>query len=113
SEPDRAAKLLGGLVAKKLLFAMTLAAILYAYGEPLSFATVVFVNTAVSWFAGVFPVPGGIGVAEASFVVGLTAFGVPDTVALAVALTHRLFTTYLPPIAGFFTMKRLEQRGYL
>jgi len=113
SEPDRAAKLLGGLVAKKLLFAMTLAAILYAYGEPLSFATVVFVNTAVSWFAGVFPVPGGIGVAEASFVVGLTAFGVPDTVALAVALTHRLFTTYLPPIAGFFTMKRLEGRGYL
>ncbi|MCB0968541.1 MAG: flippase-like domain-containing protein [Ilumatobacter sp.] len=113
AEPDRAVKLLGGLLAKKLLFAMTLASILYAYGEPLPFATVVFVNTAVSWFAGVFPVPGGIGVAEASFVVGLTAFGVPETAALAVALTHRLFTTYLPPFAGFFTMKNLEKNGYL
>lgn len=113
SEPDRAAKLLGGLIAKKLLFALTMYCILLAFGSPLSFATVVFVNTAVSWFAGVFPVPGGIGVAEASFVVGLTAFGVPETTALAVALTHRLFTTYIPPVGGYFMMRRLEHQGYL
>ena len=113
TDPRRAAMLLGGLVTKKLLFALTLGTILTAYGEPLPLATVIFVNTAVSWFAGVFPVPGGIGVAEAGFVFGLTAFGVPETTALAVALTHRLYTTYLPSIAGFFTLKRLEGNGYL
>lgn len=112
-DPSRAAKLFGGIVARKMLFALTMASILTAYGEPLPLATVVFVNTAVSWFAGVFPVPGGIGVAEAGFVVGLTAFGVPEPVALATALTHRLFTTYLPPVVGFFTMRRLERDGYL
>lgn len=113
TDPGRAAKLLGGLFAKKLLFALTMASILTAFGEPLPIATVIFVNTAVSWFAGIFPVPGGIGVAEAGFVVGLTAFGVSEPVALATALTHRLLTTYLPPVVGFFMMKRLEREGYL
>lgn len=113
TEPDRAAKLLGGLVAKKLLFALGMACILAAFHEPLPIATVIFVNTAVSWFAGIMPVPGGIGVAEAGFVVGLTAFGVSEPVALATALTHRLLTSYLPPVAGFFAMRRLERAGYL
>jgi uncharacterized membrane protein YbhN (UPF0104 family)/tRNA A-37 threonylcarbamoyl transferase component Bud32 len=113
TDPRRATRLLGGLLTKKLLFALALTTILTAYGSPLPLATVIFVNTAVSWFAGVFPVPGGIGVAEAGFVFGLTAFGVPETVALAVALTHRLYTTYLPSIVGFFTFKRLERGGYL
>jgi uncharacterized membrane protein YbhN (UPF0104 family)/tRNA A-37 threonylcarbamoyl transferase component Bud32 len=113
TDPSRAAKLLGGLLAKKLLFAMTLASILAAFDQPLPLAAVVFVNTAVSWFAGVFPVPGGIGVAEAGFVVGLTAFGVSESVALATALAHRLLTTYLPPVVGFFAMKRMERDGFL
>jgi hypothetical protein len=26
---------------------------------------------------------------------------------------HRVLTAYLPPIAGFFAMKRLEREGYL
>lgn len=113
TDPQRAIRLLGGLLAKKLLFAFALASVLAAFGEPLPLATVVFVNTAVSWFAGIFPVPGGIGVAEAGFVVGLTSFGVSESVALAAALSHRLFTTYVPPIAGVFAMRRLEREGYL
>lgn len=113
TDPSRAAMLLGGIIVRKLLFALSIASLLHAFGEPLPLATVIFVNTAVSWFAGVFPVPGGIGVAEAGFVVGLTAFGVSEPVALATALAHRLLTAYLPPIVGFFTMKRMEREGYL
>lgn len=113
TDPSRAAKLMGGILVRKLLFALSIASLLHAFGEPLPFATVVFVNTAVSWFAGVFPVPGGIGVAEAGFVIGLTAFGVSEPVALATALGHRLLTAYLPPVVGFFAMKRLERDGYL
>jgi len=65
------------------------------------------------WFAGLMPVSGGIGVAAAGYVIGLTAFGVPEPIALAVALTNRFITTYMPPIIGFFMMKRLERAGYL
>jgi glycosyltransferase 2 family protein len=113
TDPNRAARVIGGVFARKILFAMTLGAIVAAYGSPQSFATVVFVNTAVSWFAGIMPVPGGIGVAEAGFTLGLVAFGVPEPVALAAAITHRLITTYLPPVVGYFSMQRLERDGYL
>jgi uncharacterized membrane protein YbhN (UPF0104 family)/tRNA A-37 threonylcarbamoyl transferase component Bud32 len=113
TDPGRVVRLLGGITAKKLLFSLTLAATLAAYGEPLPFAAVVFVNIAVSWFAGIIPVPGGIGVAEAGITVGLVAFGVPETTALAIAITNRLLSTYLPTIPGYFMFKRLERNGYL
>lgn len=113
TDPKRAMMLIGGLLAKKLLFALTLLCVVTAFGYPISFATAIFVNTAVSWFAGIFPVPGGIGVAEAGFTVGLTAFGVPQSAALAAAIAHRMLTTYLPPIAGYFSMRKLEHDGYL
>lgn len=113
TDPRRAALVFGGVFARKILFAMTLGAVLAAYGAPQAFATVVFVNTAVSWFAGIMPVPGGIGVAEAGFTLGLVAFGVPEPTALAVAITHRLITTYLPPVVGYFSMRRLERAGFI
>ena len=113
TDPRRATKLIGGLIVKKLLFALTLLSVVTAFGYPISFATAVFINVGVSWFAGVFPVPGGIGVAEAGFTVMLTAFGVPESAALATAIGHRLLTTYLPTIPGYFSMRKLEREGYL
>ena len=105
--------LIGGLLTKKLLYALTLLTVATAFGYPISFATAIFINVAVSWFAGIFPVPGGIGVAEAGFTLGLTAFGVPEPAALAIAIAHRMLTTYLPPVAGYFAMGKLERDGYL
>jgi uncharacterized membrane protein YbhN (UPF0104 family) len=58
------------------------------------------VNMAASALAGLIPVPGGVGAAEASLTAGLVAFGVDDSTAFAIALTHRLCTSYLPPIWG-------------
>ncbi len=90
-----------------------MACTLMAFDQPLPFAAVVFVNISVSLFAGIIPVPGGIGIAEAGITMGLVAFGVPESTALAVAITNRLISTYLPPVAGYFMLKRLERNGYL
>jgi glycosyltransferase 2 family protein len=113
TDPDRAARLIGGLVAKKFLFALAFATVASAYGYPISFATAIFINTCVSWFAGLIPVPGGIGVTEAAFTAGLVAFGVPQSAALAIAITYRICTNYFPPVPGYFMMSRLERNGYL
>ena len=72
-----------------------------------------FVNTSASFLASLTPVPGGMGVQEAALIAGLTAFGIQPEIATAAVITHRLFTTYLPPIWGSYATKRLIADGYL
>jgi glycosyltransferase 2 family protein len=111
--PRQLALVLGGSVAAQLLYSLCLLSCLKAYGGSLSFGEIVFVNTSASFLASLVPVPGGIGVAEAAMVAGLTAFGIPPETATAAVITHRLFTTYLPPIWGNYAMKWLIGAGYL
>ena len=106
-------RLFGGRVGSQLLFALTLGCCCLAYGAHVSLANLLFVNTGATVLAGVLPVPGGIGVAEASLTAGLTAVGVDPAIAFAAALTHRLCTFYLPPIWGFFSLRWLGRHGYV
>jgi uncharacterized membrane protein YbhN (UPF0104 family) len=71
------------------------------------------VNSAVSLFVGLVPVPGGVGVGEASLTAGLVAVGVPEGPAIAAAISHRMVTNYLPPVYGWFASKWLTERDYL
>jgi uncharacterized membrane protein YbhN (UPF0104 family) len=73
----------------------------------------VLINTVVSLFAGLMPVPGGIGVSEAGLTAGLTAAGVPAETAFAIALAYRFATFYLPPIWGSLCYRWLVKRRYL
>ena len=73
----------------------------------------VLINTVVSLFAGLLPVPGGIGVTEAGLTLGLTAAGVPSEIAFAVALSYRFASFYLPPIWGWFCYRWLISKRYL
>ena len=59
------------------------------------------------------PVQVGIVAAEASFSAGLIALGVDQPTALAVAITHRLCTSYLPPIWGYLSLRWLTHKGYV
>ena len=114
--PHHAAQLalvLGGSVAAQLLYASASAAASRAYGGSLSFIELVFVNTSASFLASLTPVPGGMGIQEAALIAGLTAFGFQPEIAAAAVITHRLFTTYLPPIWGSCATKRLIADGYL
>jgi uncharacterized membrane protein YbhN (UPF0104 family) len=67
----------------------------------------------VSFFAGLMPVPGGIGVSEAALTAGIVAAGVPTGAAFSAVLAYRVITYYLPPAWGFFTMRWLRSHDYL
>ena len=111
--PAKLVRLFGGNILTELGWALCLSASAHAYGANLGLAQALVVNMLASVFASVMPVPGGIGVAEASLAAGMMVFGVPQTEAYAAALTHRLATFYLPPIWGWFSLRYLTRKGYL
>ncbi len=84
-----------------------------AFGADLPFPALVFVSVGTGLLAGLAPVPGGIGVAEATMAGLLTATGIPAEQSVSIAIVHRLATSYLPPVLGFFASNWLKDRGYL
>jgi uncharacterized protein (TIRG00374 family) len=98
---------------ERLTGALALAATIAAFGLSAPFAAVVFVSVGVGLLAGLAPVPGGIGVAEALLTALLTAIGIPAESAFSVAITFRLVTSYLPPVLGWFSLRWLTDHGYL
>jgi len=106
-------QLYGGNLAAQVLFAITLGATARAFGYPLPLSDLILINTAVTLFAGLLPVPGGVGVMEAGFTLGLTRAGVPSDIAFPIALSYRFVVFYLPPIWGFASFKWLTKHRYL
>lgn len=111
--PRQALMLFGGNFMSQMLFAVGLDLCLRAVGTSVDFGTIVFINTTVSLFAGMMPVPGGIGVTEAGLVGGLTAAGVSQDTAIAAVIVYRLCSFYLPPIWGYYSMRWLTRNDYL
>ncbi len=105
--------MLAGNLWAQLLQAVVLGVCLAAFGESASMAELILVNTFVSLFAGLMPVPGGIGVAEAALAYGLQAIGIDSAVALSTAIAFRLVTFYVPPLWGSLAMRWLRKRAYL
>lgn len=113
TDPQRLLRVASGTLMQKMLFAMTLTASAHAYGGSIGLTEAIFVNSIVSLFLGLMPVPGGIGVGEAALSAGLVAMGMPESSALAAAVTHRMVTNYLPPIYGWYTSRWLTANDYL
>jgi uncharacterized protein (TIRG00374 family) len=105
--------LIGGSLATEILFATTLGVVAAAFGYEVGLLNLLLINISVSLLASFIPVPGGIGVTEFGLTVGLTAAGVPEETALAIALLYRLFTFYIPPIWGFFAFRWLGKNSLL
>ena len=100
-------------VAAELLFSITVWIVLQAFGQDVSFADVVIINESVALFAGLMPVPGGVGVTEGALTAGFVAVGVPEAIAFSAAICYRMCTFYLPPIWGWFAFNSLRRDGYL
>ena len=94
-------------------FALTLALVLNAFHSPVPLGTLLVINVCVSLFAGLMPVPGGIGVTEGALITGLSAAGVDQATAFAATICYRMITFYLPPIWGAACFHRLERAGML
>jgi uncharacterized membrane protein YbhN (UPF0104 family) len=113
SSPRKLVLLLGGSFAGELLVAMTLSVSLRAFGDHLRLPTLIVIIALPAILAGITPSPGGIGVVEAGMILGLTAAGVSEADAIAAVFIQRLFTSYLPPIWGWFTLAWMRKREYL
>ena len=106
-------ELFGGNVASELLYSLALGATCLAYGVDLNLGELVFVNTSAAVLSSVIPSPGGIGAAEAALAGALISVGVDEPTALAIAVTQRLSTFYLPPIWGYAALRWLGRKGYV
>ena len=111
--PRRVAQLFGGNVVSQVLFAIAFGACALAFQTSLSLSELLLINTVVSLFAGLLPIPGGIGVTEAGLMYGLTAAGVPSETAFAIAIAYRICSFYLPPVWGWGCYHWLVERRYL
>lgn len=109
----RAGMLFGGNLAAELLSAAALGLCVVAVGRWLPFVDLLAISVVVALFAGLVPVPGGIGVTEAALAGSLTLAGLPTSEALAAALLYRGVTFYLPPLWGFVAMRWLTRHDYL
>jgi uncharacterized protein (TIRG00374 family) len=112
-EPARAFGLLGSNFVFWNLLGLTIWILLAAVGSPIDYGLALFVATGTSLLAGIMPVPGGVGVAEATMVSLLVTFGVDDSVAFAVTACYRIITFYLPALQGFFGARWLEKNDYI
>jgi uncharacterized protein (TIRG00374 family) len=111
--PTKLLELFGGNVASQLLFATTLGICARAFGVHLPLSTLILINTVVTLFSTLIPVPGGVGVSEGGISLCLTRVGVPADIALAIALSYRFVVFYLPPIWGYISFRWLTARRYL
>jgi glycosyltransferase 2 family protein len=111
--PAAVVRLLAFNLAAELLFALTVWTVLRAFGQPVDLVDVIIINEAVALFAGLVPVPGGVGVTEGALTAGFIAVGVPQDVAFSAALSYRMCTFYLPPIWGYLAFNSLQREGYL
>ncbi len=113
AEPRKIFYVLAGSTLAQLLVVLALGASLHAVGERASIATLITVNTLAAIIGGAVPVPGGAGVVEAGLIAGLTSAGIPQEQAVAAVFIQRLFTAYLPPIWGWFTLAWMRRREYI
>jgi uncharacterized membrane protein YbhN (UPF0104 family) len=113
TSPKATLGLLGSNLASRLILATTLWFILQAIGQPLPFITCLVVTVATNLLAGLVPIPGGIGVAEAVLTSFLVLAGLGENEAFAAAVVFRIATFYIPAGEGFFATKWLEAGDYI
>jgi uncharacterized membrane protein YbhN (UPF0104 family) len=113
NHPGQLGRLLTGAALTQLMLATGLWFALHAVGASASLGALVIVCTFTSLLGGIAPVPGGMGVMEASYISLLTLLGIPEDLAIAATLIFRLCTTYLPPIWGWGALMWLRRHDEL
>ena len=113
TSPRKLMLIFGGSLATQTINVLILSVSLAAFGQHVPLAQLLFVNTAVSLFASVIPVPGGMGVVEAGLTAGLVSLGVDSSIATAAVMTDRLVTAYIPPVIGWVSLQWLRKRDFV
>ena len=111
--PTKLARIFGGAAVTQLMMALGLGFALYAVHASAPFGGLLIVCTFTALIGGMAPVPGGMGVMEASYISGLGLLGVPQDQAIAATILYRASTTYLPPLWGWGALVWLRRRDAL
>ena len=111
--PTKLVRIFAGAAITQLMMALGLGFALYAVGSSAPFGGLVIVCTLTALVGGMAPVPGGIGVMEASYISGLTLLGVDQDLAIAATVIYRACTTYLPPLWGWGALVWLRRHDAL
>lgn len=112
-KPSKLVEMFGGQAASQLLTAIALGTALEAFGHHLGLGVIFIVIVVGALLGAIAPVPGGMGVVEAGTILGLKACGIPADVAVAAVFVQRLFTGYLPPVAGWLALMALRHKDEL
>ncbi|MGY1604492.1 lysylphosphatidylglycerol synthase domain-containing protein [Geodermatophilus sp. SYSU D00815] len=110
TDPRRLATAVLGIVVQIGGYVLALDASLRAFGTSLDLPSLVVVYLVASTVGSAAPTPGGLGAVEAALVGGLTATGVPVTLALTAVLAFRAATFWLPAPAGWVAFTALQRR---
>jgi uncharacterized membrane protein YbhN (UPF0104 family) len=102
-------RLLAGPALTQVVLAAGLGWCLHAVGASANFGALMFVCCAASVLGAITPVPGGMGVVEATYISGLTLVGVPQDLAAVATLLFRACTAYIPALWGWPAFAHLRE----
>jgi len=111
--PSKLLLLIGGSLGVTLAYIGALAASVAAYHGGATFAEIGAVYLGASLLAAAAPTPGGLGAIEAALVAGFTGVGMEPGVAVAVVLSYRLVTYWLPILPGWISFHVLERKNLI
>lgn len=97
-------------IALTLCYVLALLVCMLAFGIHLDFTQVLIVFTLGSVVGIATPTPGGIIGVEAGLIAGFVAFGVGSPTALAIVLSYRFISYWLPILPGFVALVYARRR---
>jgi uncharacterized membrane protein YbhN (UPF0104 family) len=112
-QPMRLALGLAGNVVMTLGYVLAFDAALAAFGRSLSLVDVAVIYLVGNALGALIPTPGGLGGVEGALTAGLTAAGIPASIAFSVTMLFRLVTYWGRVPIGWAAMRHLERRGEL
>jgi uncharacterized membrane protein YbhN (UPF0104 family) len=113
SHPGRLALGVAGNLIMTLGYIVALWCCLAAFGESLALVDIALVNLVGNALGALIPTPGGLGGVEGALTAGLSAGGVPATIAFSVTILYRLCTYWGRVPIGWVAMRYLERKGDL
>ncbi|WP_129782737.1 lysylphosphatidylglycerol synthase transmembrane domain-containing protein [Promicromonospora panici] len=113
SHPGRLALGVAGNLIMTLGYIVALWCCLAAFGESLSLVDIALVNLVGNALGALIPTPGGLGGVEGALTAGLSAGGVPATIAFSATILYRLCTYWGRVPIGWVAMRYLERKGDL
>lgn len=111
--PKRSVLMVSGAVATNCAYALALYGAIAAFGPAAPPLAVLVVYLLAATVAVVAPTPGGLGAMEAALVAALARIAVPSGQAVAAALAFRIFTFWLPLVAGGVLLRIARRRGWV